>query len=350
MPYSSIEEILAPLESILSVSDVHLCTGSLICYRNVGEIAYVDTQPALTEEDMVLLIKSLLKKYDQWFEKYLKQREFDFNYYSPAGVPYRVNAFFKLNNMAVAMRKISYDALPLETLMYDDVALAIKQNILNQKTGMFLVTWPTGSGKTTSLIAMLEYLNLQRKEHIITIEDPIEFVFKQKNCLISQRELWSDTLSYANAMRSAMREDPDIIFVGEIRDPDTAEAAMNLAETGHLVFSTLHTRTAATTVHRIISLFPPEIQDSVKDRLAQSLLGVQSQFLLQTKDGKGRVWLFEFMVNSTAVKNDIRKNEGRQIDAIIETSRQRGMISHIEYAKRLLAEGKIDKSQIEWML
>lgn len=147
-----------------------------------------------------------------------------------------------------------------------------------------------------------------------------------------------------------MREDPDIIFVGEIRDPETAEAAMNLAETGHLVFSTLHTRTAATTVHRLISLFPPDIQDSVKDRLAQSLLGVQSQFLLQTKDGKGRVGLFEFMLNTTAVRNDIRKNAGRQIDAIIETSRQYGMISHIEYAKRLIADERIDKSQVDWLM
>jgi len=307
----------------------------------------MEDKPILTQEEMNAILKLMLEKYSDGIEKYLRNRELDFNYYSPNGTPYRVNAFFKLNSMAVAMRKIAYKPIPLENLLYDDLATSIKTNILNQKTGLFLVTWPTWSGKTTSLISMIEHLNTVRKEHIITIEDPIEFIFTQKSCLISQRELWSDTLWYANAMRSAMREDPDIIFVGEIRDPETAEAAMNLAETGHLVFSTLHTRTAATTVNRLISLFPPDIQESVKDRLAQSLLGVQSQFLLQTKDGKWRVGLYEFMRNTTAVRNDIRKNAGRQIDAIIETSRQYGMISHIEYAKRLIADGKIDKSQVD---
>jgi twitching motility protein PilT len=310
----------------------------------------MDDKPEITQEDMDMILREMLQKYPDGMEKYLKNRELDFNYYSPSWTPYRVNAFFKLNHMAAAMRKIGYKPIPLENLLYDDIADAIKTNILNQKTGLFLVTWPTGSGKTTTLIAMIEYLNTMRKEHIITIEDPIEFVFTQKNCLISQRELWSDTLSYPNAMRSAMREDPDIIFVGEIRDPETAEAAMNLAETGHLVFSTLHTRTAATTVHRLISLFPPDIQESVKDRLAQSLLGVQSQFLLQTKDGKWRVGLYEYMLNTTAIRNDIRKNEGRQIDAIIETSRQHGMISHIEYAKRLIADNRIDKNSVDRLL
>ena len=155
---------------------------------------------------------------------------------------------------------------------------------------------------------MLEWLNIHRKEHIITIEDPIEFIFEPKNCLISQRELGADTLDFPHAMRSAMRQDPDIIFVGEIRDPATADAALKLAETGHLVFSTLHTRNAADTVYRFVSLFPPKIQDNVRDRLAAGLIGIQSQFLLKTKDQKSRIGLFELMINSTAVKNDIRKN------------------------------------------
>jgi len=197
---------------------------------------------------------------------------------------------------------------------------------------------------------MLEYINQKKHEHIITIEDPMEFIFTPKNCLISQRELNIDTLSYAAAMRSVVREDPNVIFIGEIRDPETAEAAMNLAETGHLVFSTLHTRSAASTVHRLVSLFPSDIQESVKDRLAASLLGVQSQFLVQTSDKKERIGLFELMLNTTAIKNDIRKNEGKQIGDIIETSRQHGMITHIEYAKRLLADEKIEESEIDWLL
>jgi twitching motility protein PilT len=345
----SLNEILWLLENIPSLSDVHLCVWSKISYRNVGEIKYIEDNPALTEDDMTGIMKELLDKYTNWYEKYLETREMDINYYSSSGAPYRVNTFFKLNKMAAAMRRIAYKPIALENLIYDDIANTIKSSILNQKNWLFLVTWPTGSWKTTSLISMIEHLNLTRKEHIITIEDPIEFIFQQKSCLISQRELWSDTLSYANAMRSAMREDPDIIFVWEIRDPETAEAALNLAETWHLVFSTLHTKTAASTVYRLISLFPSEIQESIKDRIAQSLLGIQSQYLLQTKDWLSRVGLYEFMINSTAVRNDIRKNAWRQIDAIIETSRQLGMISHLEYAKRLIADGRIDKSVVDWL-
>lgn len=345
----TLNEILGLVENLPSLSDVHLCVWSKISYRHVWEIKYIMDKPELTEEDMVWIMKEMLWKYERWYEKYLTQREMDINYYSASGAPYRVNTFFKLNKMAAAMRRIAYKPIPLEQLIYDDIADSVKKNILNQKNWLFLVTWPTGSWKTTTLISMLEHLNTTRKEHLITIEDPIEFIFEQKSCLISQRELWSDTLSYGNAMRSAMREDPDIIFVGEIRDPETAEAALNLAETGHLVFSTLHTRTAATTVYRLISLFPSEIQESIKDRIAQSLLGVQSQYLLQTKDWQARVGLYELMINSTAVRNDIRKNAGRQIDAIIETSRQLWMISHLEYAKRLIADGRIDKSSVDWL-
>ncbi|USN54950.1 MAG: Flp pilus assembly complex ATPase component TadA [Candidatus Peribacteria bacterium] len=150
-------------------------------------------------------------------------------------------------------------------------------------------------------------------------------------------------------MKSAMRQDPDVIFVGEIRDPETAEAAINLAETGHLVFSTLHTRSASNTVSRFISFFPPAIQDSIKDRLAESLLGVQAQYLLKAKNDLHRVGLYELMLNTPAIRNNIRKDDGRQIDSIIETSRSYGMISHLEYAKRLIANGDIDREAVEWL-
>ena len=349
MPYAHIDDILAMYEQDSSISDVHLTTKEHIWYRNVWQMFFqIDSEP-LTKEDMELYTKQLLEHYVQWWEKLLEQREIDFNYYSGSETPYRVNAFFKLGKLAVAMRKIAYKPIPLENLIYDDVAQSIKDNVLNQKTWMFLVTWPTGSWKTTSMIAMLDRLNEHRQQHIVTIEDPIEYIFERKNCLISQRELGADTTSFAQAMKSAMRQDPDIIFVWEIRDPDTAEAAMNLAETWHLVFSTLHTRSASNTVYRIISLFPPEIQESIKDRLAASLLGVQSQFLLQTADGENRIWLFELMLNNTAIRNDIRKNEWRQIDSIIETSRQRGMISMREYAKRLFSDGRITQESVDWL-
>lgn len=171
---------------------------------------------------------------------------------------------------------------------------------------------------------------------MITIEDPIEFVFQAQKCLVSQREIGHDTWSFANALRAAMREDPDIIFVGEIRDRETAESALSLAETGHLVFSTLHTNSAANTVNRFISFFPPEIQESVCDRLATSLIGVQSQFLVKSKDGKSRVGVYEVMLNTTSVRNNIKKREIEQIDNIIETSSLIGMINLKKYAQRLI--------------
>ncbi len=341
--------LLAQFEEDKAISDVHLCTGEYITYRKVGEIIFLEEKPKVTTTEMEEYVNQLLASHPDGRAKLDANREIDFNFYSTNGVPYRINAYYTLEKLAVAMRKISYKPLPLETIMYDDIANAVKEHILHQKTGLFLVTWPTGSGKTTSLIAMIDYINATRKEHIVTIEDPIEFIFERKQSLISQRELGSDTLSFPAAMKSAMRQDPNIIFVGEIRDPETAEAAIDLAETGHLVFSTLHTRSASNTVYRLISFFPPEIQDSVKDRISASLLGVQSQFLLQTIDGKSRVGLYELMLNTTAVANNIRKESGKQIDSIIETSRQRGMISHTEYAKRLIADGRIDKEQVAWL-
>ena len=196
---------------------------------------------------------------------------------------------------------------------------------------------------------MLEQINQTRSEHMITIEDPIEFVFQPQKCLVSQREIGHDTWSFANALRSAMREDPDIIFVGEIRDRETAESALSLAETGHLVFSTLHTNSAANTVNRFISFFPPEIQESVCDRLATSLIGVQSQFLVKSKDGKSRVGVYEVMLNTTSVRNNIKKREIEQIDNIIETSSLIGMINLKKYAQRLIDKGIIDQSEVQWL-
>jgi twitching motility protein PilT len=196
---------------------------------------------------------------------------------------------------------------------------------------------------------MLEYINQNRSEHMITIEDPIEFLFQPKKCLISQREIGHDTWSFANALRAAMREDPNIIFVGEIRDRETADSALSLAETGHLVFSTLHTNSAANTVNRLISFFPPEIQESVCDRLATSLIGVQSQFLVKSKDGKSRVGVYEVMLNTTSVRNNIKKREIEQIDNIIETSSLIGMINLKKYAQRLIDKGIIDKTEVEWL-
>ncbi len=342
-----IEQILALIEKNPNISDLHLSGGESISYRMNGEIIREETAGKLSNESMEIVLRQLFQWNPQRFDKFLWDKEADFAYVSKNGVPYRVNAFFKTGRIGVVMRKINAMAKKLEELIFSDIADSIKKNILSAKKWLYLVTGPTGSGKSTSLVAMLQHLNETRSENLITIEDPIEFIFEPKNCIVSQREIGHDTRSFANALRSAMREDPNIIFVGEIRDRETAESVLSLAETGHLVFSTLHTNSAANTVNRYISFFPPEIQESVSDRLAESLIGIQSQFLAKTKDGKSRVGLFEVMINTTSIKNNIKKRAVDQIDSIIETSSLIGMINLKKYAQRLIDKQIIDPKEVE---
>jgi len=342
-----IEQILALIEKNPNISDLHLSGGESISYRSNGEIIREETAGKLSNESMEIVLRQLFLGNPQRFDKFLGDKEADFAYISKSWIPYRVNSFFKTGRIGVVMRKINATAKKLEELIFSDIAESIKKNILSAKKGLYLVTGPTGSGKSTSLVAMLEHLNETRNENLITIEDPIEFVFEPQKCIVSQREIWHDTRSFANALRSAMREDPNIIFVWEIRDRETAESALSLAETGHLVFSTLHTNSAANTVNRYISFFPPEIQDSISDRLAESLIGVQSQFLVRTKDGASRVWIYEVMINTTSIKNNIRKRAVDQIDSIIETSSLIGMINLKKYAQRLIDKQIIDPKEVE---
>lgn len=332
------------------ISDIHMSAEHYISYRINGEIVPQTDLGIVSAEFMELTLKHLTKSDSDRMAKFWAQKDMDFAYLAKSGLSYRVNAFMKLGKVAVVMRKINAQAKGLEELIYSDIADSIKKNVLGRKTGLFLVTWPTGSGKSTSLVAMLDYLNHQQNAHMITIEDPIEFIFKPDKCLISQREVGNDTRSFANALKSAMREDPNIIFVGEIRDLETAEAALNMAETGHLVFSTLHTSSASATINRYISLFPPEIQDSISDRLADSLSGVLSQFLVKTSDKKSRIWLYELMINTTSVRNNIRKREIKQIDNIIETSSAQGMISMKAYAQRLINQWLITEDNVARLL
>jgi twitching motility protein PilT len=344
-----IEQILALIEKNPNISDLHLSGGESVSYRLNGEIIREETAGKLSNESMEIVLRQLFQGNPQRFDKFLGDKEADFAFVSKNGVPYRVNAFFKTGKIWVVMRKINAMAKKLEELIFSDIAESIKKNILAAKKWLYLVTGPTGSGKSTSLVAMLNFLNETRNENLITIEDPIEFIFEPKNCIVSQREIWHDTRSFSNALRAAMREDPNIIFVGEIRDRETAESVLSLAETGHLVFSTLHTSSAANTVNRYISFFPPEIQDSVSDRLAESLIGIQSQFLVKTKDKKSRVWIFEVMINTISTKNNIKKRAIEQIDSIIETSSLIWMINLKKYAQRLIDKQIIDPTDVEWL-
>lgn len=344
-----IEQILALIEKNVNISDLHLSGGESIAYRLNGEVIREEQAGKLSNESMELILRQLLQWNPQRFDKFLWDKEADFAYISKTGIPYRVNAFFKTGRLGVVMRKINGTAKKLEDLMFTDIAESIRKNVLNQKKGLYLVTGPTGSGKSTSLVAMLEEINQTRSENMITIEDPIEFVFTPKKCIISQREVGHDTWSFANALRASMREDPDIIFVWEIRDRETAESALSMAETGHLVFSTLHTNSAANTVNRLISFFPPEIQESVCDRLATSLIGVQSQMLVKSKMWS-RVGTYELMLNTTSVRNNIKKREIEQIDNIIETSSLIGMINLKKYSQRLIDKQIIDPKEVDWLM
>ncbi len=345
-----IDDILASISKNDAISDIHISAWEYIAFRKNWEIIKYVKLPKVTEEQIELVVKQLMKWNLKAYEKFISDREADLSYIAPDWTPYRVNIMFKLWKMWAVLRKINAVAMKIEDLTLWDIAQSIKENVLSKRQWLFLVTWPTGSWKSTSLVAMIDELNHERPDHIITIEDPIEFIFTPDKSIISQREIWHDSWSFANALRAAMREDPDIILVWEIRDKATAEAALNLAETWHLVFSTLHTQSASGTVNRYISFFPPEIQDSIADRLADSLNWVMSQRLVKRKDGKSRVWVYELMINTPAVRNNIKRRQIQQIDNIVETWSKQWMILLKQYAKRLVNEWITTEDYVSWIL
>ena len=263
------------------------------------------------------------------------------------GTAYRVNAFLKTWRIWVVMRKILKTPMKLEDIMLLNVAKSVRKNILKKKKWLYLVTGPTGSWKSTTLVSMIEEINQTRNENIITVEDPIEYVFKPQKCIVSQREIWHDTRSFPNALRAAMRQDPDILFIWEIRDSETAASVLELAETWHLVFSTLHTNSASNTINRFMWFFPSDIQESVAERLWDALIWVQSQSLVKSKDWKNRVALFELMINNNSIRNNIKKKDINQLDNIISTSTNSWMITMKQYADILVSKWIIDRNDIE---
>lgn len=346
----NIEAILQKISTNESVSDIHIWAEDYIAFRINGEIQKYDKIGKLPEEYVEIMLKHLMKWNQKAYEKFVWDKESDFSYVANDGTPYRVNAYFKLGKVGIVMRKINSTSKQIADLMFTDVADILKSKVLSKKTGLILVTWPTWSGKSTSIVSMISHINEQRAENIITIEDPIEFVFKPEKSIISQREVGHDTWSFVNALRSAMREDPNVVFVWEIRDKETADAVLSLSETGHLVFSTLHTPSASGTINRFISFFEPEIQDSVADRLGESLLCVLSQFLVKNSDGKWRVAVYELMLNTLAVRNNIAKRQIPQIDNVIETNNSIGMISMKQYTQRLLDKWLVLPESVSFIL
>ncbi len=299
-------------------SDLHLSAGLPPMIRVHGDIRRINLPP-MEHKDVHSMVYDIMN--DGQRKAYEENLECDFSFAVPNLARFRVNAYVQNRGAAAVMRTIPSKVLTLEQLN----APKIFKDIANQPRGIVLVTGPTGSGKSTTLAAMVDDINKNEYGHILTIEDPIEFVHESKKCLINQREVGPHTLSFSNALRSALREDPDVILVGEMRDLETIRLALTGAETGHLVFGTLHTSSAAKTIDRIVDVFPAAEKEMVRAMLSESLRAVISQTLLKTKDGNGRVAAHEIMLGTPAIRNLIRENKIAQMYSAIQTGQQHGM-------------------------
>ena len=315
-------------------SDLHLSAGLPPMIRVHGDIRRINL-PEMSSEEVGQMITSVMN--DQQRKLYQQNMETDFAFELPNVARFRVNAFTSNRGPAAVFRTVPSTVLTLEDLK----APRIFQKIADHPRGLVLVTGPTGSGKSTTLAAMINYINDTQPSHILTIEDPIEFVHQSKKALVNQRELHQHTHSFANALRSALREDPDVILIGEMRDPETISLALTAAETGHLVFGTLHTTGAAKTVDRIVDVFPAGEKEMVRSMLSESLRAVISQTLLKTRDGNGRVAAHELLISTPAVRNLIRENKIAQINSTLQTGQTHGMQTLDQSLQALVRQGVI---------
>lgn len=302
----------------LKASDLHLTVGIPPVFRIDGQLVQHD-HADLTAEMVDDMIKELLPSNKA--EQYRQQGETDFNFALQGVCRFRVNAYRQQNAGALAVRLIPIEVPSIESLNMPSVLL----ELANKPQGLILVTGPTGSGKSTTLAAMIDYINTTMSRHIITLEDPIEYLHTSKKSVVNQREIGVDTVSFASGLRAALRQDPDIVLVGEMRDLETISTAITAAETGHLVFGTLHTSSAPTSIDRMIDIFPPHQQAQIRTQLASVLLGIISQRLFVRKNKQGRVAATEILIATPAVSNLIRSEKVYQIPSVIQTSRALGM-------------------------
>lgn len=327
-----ITELLA-FSAKQGASDLHLSAGLPPMIRVDGEVRRINL-PALDHKEVHTLVYDIMNdKQRKDFEEFL---ETDYSFEVPGVARFRVNAFNHNRGAGAVFRTI-----PSKVLTCDDLGMGqIFKDLATKPRGLVLVTGPTGSGKSTTLAAMLDYLNDTYYKHILTVEDPIEFVHQSKKCLVNQREVHRDTLGFNEALRSALREDPDVILVGEMRDLETIRLALTAAETGHCVFGTLHTTSAAKTIDRIVDVFPAEEKSMVRSMLSESLQGVISQTLLKKKGG-GRVAAHEIMVGTPAIRNLIREDKVAQMYSAIQTGSALGMTTMDQSLKSLVQKGII---------
>jgi len=316
----------AQLEELLELtikeqaSDLHLSFNHQPTLRVTGRLVPLLKNKRLSSEDTQGLAQVLMQ--DSQYQRLLKEKEIDFSYNFKAQARFRINIFFQKGEISIALRLVPTKIKTIEELNLPPIL----HEFTKATQGFVLVTGPSNQGKSTTLAALIDEINHTRTDHIVTIEDPIEYVFENDKSIIDQREVYHDTLSFARALKSTFRQDPDVIMVGEMRDPETMATTITAAETGHLVFATLHTNSASQTVHRIVDSFSSGQQDQIRAQLSGSLLGVVSQRLIPRSEG-GLIPVCEIMISTSAVANLIRENKIHELPLVIETSAEKGMIS-----------------------